>query len=269
MGNPVIDAYFSDSIVKKSPHIHDCHQILLILKGEVEVTVRQERMRASAGSILLFSRYENHSLRICSEDYERYVLRIAPSGQPQMDRLYALLAHRPEGFSNVLNASACFDSVLAIFEALVKERAEKAALDADMQQLLVHQLLIRIYRLLPRSLFFLEQEGFEQVAEIRRCLEEHYEEKYTLEGLARQFNISSSTLSHQFKKMVGRSVMDYLLFCRLAAAKRMLAETGYSIGEIVDRCGFSDSSNFSRTFKRIQGESPRAFRRRYGGAGPA
>jgi AraC-like DNA-binding protein len=43
----------------------------------------------------------------------------------------------------------------------------------------------------------------------------------------------------------------------------MLAETNYSIGEIIEKCGFSDNSNFSRTFKRLTGLSPSDFRKKY------
>lgn len=49
----------------------------------------------------------------------------------------------------------------------------------------------------------------------------------------------------------------------MANAKRMLVETDYNIGEIVEKCGFSDNSNFSRAFKKLNGLSPSDFRRKY------
>ena len=64
-------------------------------------------------------------------------------------------------------------------------------------------------------------------------------------------------------KDTGMSVMEYLLSCRMASAKRMLAGTQMGIGEIVERCGFSDNSNFSRTFKALNGMSPTDFRKKY------
>jgi AraC-like DNA-binding protein len=57
--------------------------------------------------------------------------------------------------------------------------------------------------------------------------------------------------------------MEYLQSCRMANAKRMLAQTDYSVGEIVEKCGFSDNSNFSRTFKSLNGMSPTDFRKKY------
>ncbi len=92
---------------------------------------------------------------------------------------------------------------------------------------------------------------------------EQYDDPYTLEALAKEYNVSPSSLSHRFKEVTGMSVMEYLLSCRLAAAKNLLIETDLPIGEIVEQCGFSDSSNFSRTFKARTGLSPSAFRNLY------
>ena len=101
------------------------------------------------------------------------------------------------------------------------------------------------------------------VIAVKRQLESHYSQPYTLTELSKQYNISPSTLSHRFSAATGMSVMEYLLSCRMASAKRMLAGTKMGIGEIVERCGFSDNSNFSRTFKRLNGMSPTDFRRKY------
>ena len=57
--------------------------------------------------------------------------------------------------------------------------------------------------------------------------------------------------------------MGYLQSCRMVAAKKYLAGTSKSIGEIVEICGFSDSSNFSRSFKEQVGCTPSEFRKKY------
>ena len=98
------------------------------------------------------------------------------------------------------------------------------------------------------------------IRSIQQQFESNFIAKYTLQSLSRQHHVSPSHLSHQFKQATGTSVMGYLNSCRFAAAKRYLAETDFEIGRVVELCGFSDNSNFSRSFKNITGLTPTEFR---------
>ncbi len=251
-------AYFSNNLLKKEAHYHDCHQIILITKGTVEFYVNHAKHTAQAGHILLFSRYESHSLHVTSSEYERYILHIDPKAGGIGSRVYALLANRPAGFCNAVDVSEQIASFESLFCRIAKEHQTRAKLSGDMLQLLVNELLILVYRALPDTLSF-----DEIVYTVQRQLENHCHEPYSLEALARQHAISPSSLSHRFKQHTGSSVMEYLLSCRMALAKRYLTQTTRSIGEIVEICGFSDNSNFSRTFKRMHGISPSDFREQY------
>lgn len=252
------DIYFSDSVVQKAPHYHDCHQIILILKGEAEIRVKDQFYQAGAGSIVLFSRYEDHS--ICSQGYERYVLQIEPRADRRSNRLYALLSNRPKGFSNLIDTAGQFSAFHRLFREIAEEYTAERPMSDTMMELLVEELLVRLYRQLPMTLPHLEQDEAEMVLRIQQQFAEEFSISYSLEQLARDYNVSPSTLSHRFKEVTGVSVMDYLLSCRLTAAKNYLIGTTLSVGEIVELCGFSDNSNFSRTFKKQTGLSPRAFR---------
>jgi len=49
----------------------------------------------------------------------------------------------------------------------------------------------------------------------------------------------------------------------MAAAKKYLVESNFDVGTIVEKCGFSDASNFSRSFKRVTGSTPTKFRAQF------
>ncbi|MBR6029149.1 MAG: helix-turn-helix transcriptional regulator [Clostridia bacterium] len=87
----------------------------------------------------------------------------------------------------------------------------------------------------------------------------HYTEPLTLQGLAAQFNMSVSTLSHEFIEYTRHSVYNYILYRRISLAKQKLYEDS-PIGEISFQCGFGDYSNFLRAFHKVTGTSPRAYR---------
>lgn len=262
MQNMVQAAYFSDNTLKKRPHYHDCHQLLLITKGQVTFCVNGASYEAKAGSVAIFSRYENHSVTLTSGTYERYVLHLSPTAASRENRLYTLLSNRPPEFRNILDVSGQLEEFTRLFARITLEKSEPQKMGEDMLQLLVSELLILICRVIPESTVP-DKATADMVYEIQQRFENDFSRSYTLEALAKEYSVSPSSLSHQFKNVTGASVMGYLQSCRLASAKRYLTQTRLSISQIVERCGFSDCSNFSRTFRKQNGISPSAFRSRY------
>ena len=132
-----------------------------------------------------------------------------------------------------------------------------------MLNLLVQQLLIVIYRQLPDVFAVFDESSFDTVQQIQRRMEQSFHDQFSLSSLSAEYGFSISYLSHLFKRITGNSVMGYLQSCRMAAAKKYLAEPDLEVGAIVDKCGFSDSSNFSRSFKRVTGSTPTKFRAQF------
>lgn len=257
----VREIYFSMETDTKMQHFHNCHQIVLVLEGQVEICVNGISLYASKGDAIIFSRQENHSVRILSEAYQRYVLHIAPNIANQNGQAYSLLTDRPAGFCNIINVCRYMDDLIGICKGILRERENQRTLAEEMEQLLVKQLLILLCRCAP-----VQFEGFRDsvVTKIKSQFEKYCSKPYTLAALAREYSISVSSLSHRFRAVTGVSVMEYLQACRMAQAKQLLAYTDKPVGEIVELCGFLDNSNFSRTFKALNGISPSAFRRKYG-----
>ncbi|MBQ7034248.1 MAG: helix-turn-helix transcriptional regulator [Clostridia bacterium] len=250
----------SSHLLNKDPHFHDCHQIIFIVKGTVDFCVNGKTLRAVAGDIAIFSRYENHSVSGCSDEYERFVLHINPFVVNRKSPVYSLLTDRPVEFCNIINVSSYMAEITNMFNRILTEHNSGSKLSDEMEQLLIKQLLITVYRCTTINL---DNTYDDVVARIKRQFENEYGEPFTLATLAKQHSISISSLSHRFRAATGISVMEYLQSCRMANAKQMLAETDRSIGEIVEKCGFSDNSNFSRAFRKLTNMSPSDFRKKY------
>lgn len=260
MQSIVKTVYRSSGSLNIRPHFHDCHQIIFIVKGTVDFCVNGKMLRAVAGDIAIFSRYENHSVSGCSDEYERFVLHIDPFVVNQKSPVYSLLTDRPVDFCNIINVSAHKTEITDTFNRILSEHNDGSKLADEMEQLLIEQLLITVYRCTTINF---DNSYDDVVARIKRQFENEYHKPLTLAMLAKQQNLSISSLSHRFTAATGVSVMEYLQSCRMANAKQMLAETECSIGQIVEKCGFSDNSNFSRTFRKLTNMSPSDFRKKY------
>lgn len=99
---------------------------------------------------------------------------------------------------------------------------------------------------------------------IMAFIEEHLEENVTREDIARHVHFHPAYLSRFFKKRTGLSLSEYMVAQRIERAKTLLIEPKLSVGHIVNRLGYDNSSHFSRTFKKMTGYTPLQFRKLYG-----
>ena len=97
------------------------------------------------------------------------------------------------------------------------------------------------------------------VANVKKYIQEHIEEKLTLNKVAKEFNISSNYLSILFSKHSDIGFSDYINQMKVEAAKEMMADGNYKIYEISDKLGFESAFYFSRVFKKVTGMSPRDY----------
>ena len=265
MYSGVLSARYSEQMLGKSNHYHDAHQLLYIVEGSVDVTVDGKRESVGGGTLLLFSRFEEHSITVKGEVYKRYSLRISPDFVNARDNelLFGLLVNRAPGFCRSLALGDGKENTEDCFRRLIAEYQEKSLFREEMLDALLRELLIGICRQMPQDMLPEKSESARLVYRLQQRFENNYRESVSLGELAEECHMSISYLSHLFKETTGMSVMEYLNACRMLVAKKYLATTDLPIGEIVTMCGFSDDSNFSRNFKQKTGMTPSEFRRDY------
>ena len=108
MNEALHKACFFDDLEEKNDHYHDCHQIILITEGKVRYCVNNVTDVAKEGQILIFSRYENHSIDILSDKYKRYILWLEPGYNAVQTRVNSMLFNRPKEFCNIIDISDDF-----------------------------------------------------------------------------------------------------------------------------------------------------------------
>ncbi len=91
-------------------------------------------------------------------------------------------------------------------------------------------------------------------------LHERPAEDWTLEALARSAGVSRSVLADRFAQVVGYPPMQYLARWRMQLAARQLSDGSKKIAAIGRELGYESEAAFSRSFKRIAGVSPAAWR---------
>lgn len=259
----IIQAGYSDQVLGYKSHYHDGHELIYIVSGEIMVSVGEREYRAKAGSLIVLSRFEEHSVRVLTPEYRRYTLLVSSeiSRGSENYALSSILVNRSRGFEHIVECGQFGARIESLFDRVRQECIERKPMYSRVVDSALMILLAEIYRIAPQRFIVGENKNSEMVRRIQNRFERDCSSDVTISSLASEFHVSTSHLAHVFKSITGYSPIDYLISCRLSAAKNLLAESDKSIKEIVDSCGFSDESNFSRTFKRKFGMTPSEFRK--------
>ncbi len=91
-------------------------------------------------------------------------------------------------------------------------------------------------------------------------IDANYMNELSICDIARLVGVERTYLAKLFKEKTQMSMQNYLIHTRLSRAAQLLAR-GYTVAESAAICGYSDSFNFSKMFKRRYGVSPAAYKK--------
>lgn len=139
----------------------------------------------------------------------------------------------------------------------------------ELTELLIHHKFIEflslIYQYQSKNVYVNHVE-FDQISnkiyEITSYIHSHYHQPLSLEQLSKDFFISSCYLSHQFKRITGFTLTDYIQMTRIRNAQTLLLTTLEPITEIAFQSGFTSFSHFNRVFHKFVHISPSEFRKK-------
>lgn len=152
----------------------------------------------------------------------------------------------------------CFEKIGTLVEA-----ADPAGVQTRLQ-LYINELFLALLELLQKKNVVLDA----GLTSTRRSVEmflarlpEHVDHPWTLAEMAEQCGLGRSRFAEYCRQIVNMPPADYLIHCRIEAAKRMLKESpAETVTDIALACGFQTSQYFATVFRQRTGRSPRDFR---------
>lgn len=88
----------------------------------------------------------------------------------------------------------------------------------------------------------------------------YFEPDLNINSLAEIVNLSPGYVGKMFKRSTSISIVDYINNVRVYKAKELLANTSYTVNEIVEKVGFTNTNYFFTLFKKICGITPKEYR---------
>ncbi len=91
---------------------------------------------------------------------------------------------------------------------------------------------------------------------------ENQNSEITIEDVASHAGFSTDYFNRVFFAHTGFNVMEYVRFCRMKKATRLLRTTNRDILDIALSCGYESHESFTRAFKRQYGVNPTEYRKK-------
>jgi AraC-like DNA-binding protein len=250
-------------------HLHDQFEIYFFIAGDVNYFIEKQVYHLGYGDLLLMNSHEIHKPTFLSEQpYERYIIHFEPEiatllSAPDFNLLHCF-TNRPQGEQNKINLAASdVAELLKLFTRFENLGVSPFPGSDTLKLCCFIEVLVLINQAFLNITSVSEQSNVpEALLPVLTYIDNHLTEDLTLQSLSRQFFMNSSYLSRLFKKGIGSNLHEFIIYKRIAQAKKLLSQ-GYNVTETCARSGFNDYANFLRMFKRKVGLSPHQYKKTF------
>ncbi|MBQ2277280.1 MAG: AraC family transcriptional regulator [Clostridia bacterium] len=249
-------------------HWHNDVEFLVTLRGTAEHSVNGELLTLHPGETIFVNSRQMHYVRPVGEELSEILcIRLNPkmlSMSPFFDSTYVLpvTQNRAMPYLILRQEEEWQAEVIRALNEMYRHSTSRAV------HLKIHGLFCYIWSLLfenmPESAPQ-DVSAANDLASIQAMLEYielHYAKKLPLSRIAEAGRVCESKCCRLFGKYVRKTPTTYLNHYRLGKASELLLTTELPVTEIALACGFSGTSYFSESFRKLFGQTPMEYRRK-------
>lgn len=246
-------------------HHHTECELSLVVSGSGTYYVCGTEYSFSSGDMFLFGSNEAHCITDVTTPLNLLNIQFEPCllwENPDTVELLTLFNMRNNQFRNQFSKD---DTILQnLILKIEKELSEKnSGYIIEIKHLLFSSLIhiIRTYDYVKKNnQYKFHNPSTEKLKDAMSYIDNNLENKITLKEIASAACMAETYFSSVFKKFNGISPWEYITIKRVERAIYLIKNTNMTKLEIAEKCGFSSSSNFYKTFYHITGKKPSDYR---------
>lgn len=224
-------------------HTNISHELVYFLDGEGCVQTEEETYRFKANDIVLIPAGVPHN-ELHAVPHSVLVLGFRPSG--------TFVPKIPHGKFTPDKATR------NLLEEMYNEMTERKD---SYRYILTRQLEILLMYLQRLQNKEKHDGDFKDIVQnVEAYIETNISSDISLDDFSRMYHYSKSRFGHLFTETVGVPPKQFVIKKRLEQACKLLEDKSITLTKIALECGFYDSSQFSRIFKKNLGIAPSEYR---------
>ncbi|WP_240420446.1 helix-turn-helix domain-containing protein [Paenibacillus periandrae] len=251
-------------------HYHKEVEFLAIIEGSLSVQTKHDTRVLQSGDVHVLGSSQLHRTKKESSEPLNYLVcqfdlaqHFDESTMPYLH--YFSEIRRPLGLLNYMFGEhadiqkQAHDIIMDIFaESQTNQKGCELAITASIRRLLLLLLRNDTRGMLHGS----ERDELTRLQPALDYVEQHMDEKISIEQASAVLNLSYHYFIKYFKKVMGLSFVDYVNFKRIKKAERLLLTLDVSIVEVGEAVGIPNMAQFYKLFKRHNHCSPKEFKLR-------
>lgn len=240
-----------------SMHWHNSMEIIYILDGFMDVTVKDHITRLFPGDFTIINSREIHGTH-CTLPAKVFLLQIPyrflKEHLPEYDFVRFRNFSSQFSFPGENSLKPLFDQMTALFSSTDTE--SRLRLTALLYSLLA-ELTAGYMVHLTENDKSKSDKNFQRLSFLMEYVASHYTEPLGIADAAGLLHLEESYFCRFFKKYMGQTFSEYVNSVRLGHITDDMINTDLPLMEILERHGFHNYKVFSRLFKEAYGVTPR------------
>lgn len=227
-------------------HSHNCYECVFYLNGKGKITVENEVYNYSGPTISIVGPGKKHDEE--TEEFSQlYIVLFELDDNTLFDR--NLILQCDESTNNMFRQ---------IFEQILEEYNKCSDFSLKIADSYFDIILSYFLRNVDGPVNRERNSDF--IERVKSYIKENYKQDIDFKPIAYSYGYSYDRFRHIFVEKTGTGLNQYLLNCRLYAAKQLLINTKMTVKAIAKECGFKNEVYFNIFFTKRMNMSPLKFR---------
>ncbi len=234
------------------------YNIILVYAGKAEYTCNGKKILASEGDFIFFKPGDVRTATTFSDNFLKcYAVDFKFTCPVYNNSTWELASPElPFSFYQRIEDKYLFSRLSDLFIKLTHSALSNSIVGKVRERTTFIDILTLLLQYSDGNQY--NYSNIRKVDKIIDYMTENYNRNITLLELSKHFQISGSYLGNIFKKVTGKSTIEYLISIRINKAKSLLKD-GLTVSETSKLVGFNDIFYFSKAFKKHEGMSPTQF----------